>query len=112
MAASILLHTMPLAMLSLYEMCKRCRYNLISITLYYLTHMPISGCLLRVDPRDRPTISDVVSQLQQVAVARGVNLKAALELQPTSKDELQRELSFTAFIKAFIYLNCLKFFKV
>ncbi|KAK2189330.1 hypothetical protein NP493_109g06044 [Ridgeia piscesae] len=45
--------------------------------------------MLKVDPRERPSINDIVSQLQEVAIARGVNLKAALELHPTAREELQ-----------------------
>ena len=78
---------------------------------HMITYISISGSLLRVDPRERPTISDVVSQLQQVAVARSVNLKAALELQPTSKDVLQRELSFTRLCQViYLYKLGFKFF--
>ena len=56
------------------------------ITMFLVT---VSGSMLRVDPRERPSINDIVSQLQEVAIARGVNLKAALELRPTAREELQ-----------------------
>jgi len=53
----------------------------------------VSGSMLKVDPRERPSINDIVSQLQEVAIARGVNLKAALELHPTAREELQGGLT-------------------
>ena len=36
--------------------------------------------MLKVHPLERPTINDIISQLQEVAVARNVNLKAALDI--------------------------------
>ena len=31
--------------------------------------------MFKVDPRERPTVNDVISRLQEIAVARNVNLK-------------------------------------
>ena len=36
--------------------------------------------MFRVDPSERPNINEVVSRLQDISVARSVNLKAALQL--------------------------------
>ena len=38
--------------------------------------------MLKVCPLERPNINDVVEQLQEIAVARGINPKAALDITP------------------------------
>lgn len=36
--------------------------------------------MLKVCPLERPNINDIVNQLQEIAVARGVNPKSALDI--------------------------------
>ena len=40
----------------------------------------ITGSMLKVDPNDRPNVHDIVDRLQQIAAARNVNLKGALNI--------------------------------
>ncbi len=39
-----------------------------------------------MDPRERPNINEVVSRLQEIAVARNVNLKAPLTISEVVPD--------------------------
>ena len=41
--------------------------------------------MFKVDPRERPNINDLVSRLQEISVARGVNLKQSLNLMDNGK---------------------------
>ena len=36
--------------------------------------------MFKVDPRERPNINEVVARLQEIAVARNVNLKGPLSI--------------------------------
>ena len=36
----------------------------------------LAGSMLKVDPRERPVIGDVIARLQEIAAARNVNPKA------------------------------------
>ena len=40
----------------------------------------VAGGMLQVNPVHRPNISDIVARLQEISAARGVNLKAPLQL--------------------------------
>lgn len=41
-------------------------------------NLPTEGMFL-VDPRDRPTVNDILERLQEIAAARNVNLKEPLD---------------------------------
>ena len=36
--------------------------------------------MLKVDPRERPSINDIVARLQEISVARAVSLKGPLQI--------------------------------
>ncbi len=40
----------------------------------------VVGCMLKVDPTDRPNISDVIARLQEIAAARNVSLKSPINI--------------------------------
>ena len=46
--------------------------------------------MFMVDPNHRPTIHEVLERLQEIAVARNVNLKSPLDLGITSRPEQRK----------------------
>ena len=60
-----------------------------------------------MDPRNRPTISEVIERLQEIAVARNVNLRTPLNIIGESAAESHTEPG--VYLKGYIsYPSCVK----
>ncbi len=55
------------------------RNTITCVVLIQSIHFYLGG-MFKVDPRERPNINEIIERLQEIAVARNVNLKAPLTI--------------------------------
>ena len=68
---------------------------MITLSTFPLNYLILGG-MFKVDPRERPNINEVVARLQEIAVARNVNLKAPLNISEVIPNS-GKKLSIYAF---------------